>query len=99
MTSLVNNIFSVLQITLIDIVLSGDNMGVIALAVRKLPKDQARYANIVGVAGAVLLRIFFASIITTLLLVEWTPIKLVGLIIISYGIYVTRTGINWKRKK
>lgn len=78
MESLMNNIFSALQITLLDIVLSGDNMGVIALAVRKLPEKQAKIANIIGVAGAVLLRIFFASIITTLLLMEWLPVKLVG---------------------
>lgn len=78
MESLLNNIFSALEITLLDIVLSGDNMGIIALAVRKLPPKQAKIANMVGVAGAILLRIFFASIVTTLLLVEWIPVKLVG---------------------
>lgn len=71
-------LFRALQITLIDIVLSADNVGIIALAVRKLPKKQARIANLVGVAGALFLRILFASIITTLMSIEWLPIKLIG---------------------
>lgn len=78
METILNSIFSALQITMIDIVLSGDNMGVIALAVRKLPEKQAKTANIVGVSCAILLRILFASVITTILLIEWLPIKLIG---------------------
>lgn len=78
METILNSIFSALQITMIDIVLSGDNMGVIALAVRKLPEKQAKTANIVGVSCAILLRILFASAITTILLIEWLPIKLIG---------------------
>ena len=78
MDEILLSIFSILQITLIDIVLSGDNMGVIALAVRNLPKEQAKMANLIGVCGALCMRIIFASIITTLLMIEWLPIKLVG---------------------
>jgi YjbE family integral membrane protein len=73
-----NSIFAALQITMIDIVLSGDNMGVIALAVRKLPQKQAKMANLIGVSGAIFLRILFASVITSIMLIEWLPIKLIG---------------------
>lgn len=54
---------AVLQIILIDIVLSGDNAVVIALACRNLPPEQRRLGVLWGVAGAVVLRIaltFFA---------------------------------------
>lgn len=78
MEELLISIFSILQITLIDIVLSGDNMGVIALAVRNLPKTQARLANFIGVCGALIMRVIFASLITTLLMIQWLPIKLFG---------------------
>jgi YjbE family integral membrane protein len=78
MTGLLNSIFAILQVTLIDIVLSGDNMGVIALAIRNLPPKIAKRANFVGVVGAILLRIVFASVITTLLMIEWLPIKILG---------------------
>jgi YjbE family integral membrane protein len=71
-------ILSALQITMLDIVLSGDNVGVIALAIRNLDKKQAKLASIVGVSGAIGLRIFFASIVTLIMKVEWLPIKLVG---------------------
>ena len=78
MGNILMSIFAVLQITMIDVVLSGDNMGVIALAVRHLPKDEAKRANIIGVAGAIFMRILFAAIITSLMMIEWLPIKLAG---------------------
>lgn len=71
-------ILAALQITMLDIVLSGDNVGVIALAIRNLNPKDAKLASIVGVSGAIGLRIFFASIVTVIMTVEWLPIKLVG---------------------
>ncbi|APM39615.1 TerC family protein [Clostridium kluyveri] len=67
-----------LQITLLDIVLSGDNIGVIALATRDLPKKHAKSASIIGVFVAIFLRIVFACLITYILLIKWLPIKLIG---------------------
>lgn len=67
-----------LQITLLDIVLSGDNIGVIALATRDLPKKHAKSASIIGVFAAIFLRIVFACLITYILLIKWLPIKLIG---------------------
>ena len=56
-----------LGILAIDLILSGDNAVVIALAVRQLKGDTRRRAIILGATGAVLLRLFFAAIITFLL--------------------------------
>ena len=47
---------AVLQIIMIDIVLSGDNAVVIALACRNLPPEQRKRGIFWGVAGAVGLR-------------------------------------------
>lgn len=69
---------SILEITLLDITLSGDNVSVIALAIRKLPEKQAKLASLIGVGGAVSIRILFTCIITLILAIEWLPIKLVG---------------------
>jgi YjbE family integral membrane protein len=69
---------SVLEITLLDITLSGDNVSVIALAIGKLPEKQAKLASLIGVGGAVGIRILFTCIITLILAIEWLPIKLVG---------------------
>jgi YjbE family integral membrane protein len=55
---------SSLSIILINIVLSGDNSVVIAMAVHSLPKDQRTKGIIIGTIGAVLLRVvctWFAS--------------------------------------
>ena len=71
-------IIPVLQIALLNIVLSGDNVGVIALAIRKLDPKTAKKVSMIGISGAIILRIFFASILTLIMDVEWLPIKLIG---------------------
>ncbi|MEN1969248.1 TerC family protein [Lentibacillus sp. N15] len=56
-----------LKIIAIDIILSGDNAIVIAMATRRLPKDKQNKAIIMGTVGAVILRILFAVLIVYLL--------------------------------
>ncbi len=67
---------ALVQIILINIVLSGDNAVVIALACRSLPPQQQKRAIIAGSVGAIVLRIvltFFA-----VYLLELPYLKLVG---------------------
>ncbi|UYN93925.1 MAG: TerC family protein [Enhydrobacter sp.] len=64
------------QIILVNIVLSGDNALVIALACRNLPKGQQKPAILVGSAGAIALRIVFVLIVDQLLQIGF--LKLVG---------------------
>lgn len=67
---------ALLQIIMINIVLSGDNAVVIALASRSLPPAQQKKAIIFGSVGAIVLRIvltFFAIMLLTL-----PYLKLVG---------------------
>lgn len=78
MDSIITFILAGLQITLLDIVLSGDNVGVIALAIRNLDPKQAKTASIIGVTGAIVMRVLFASVITVIMGVGWLPIKLIG---------------------
>ena len=65
-----------LQIIGIDILLSGDNAVVIALACRSLPVHQRRRGIILGAAAAIVLRILFAAFIVHLLAVPY--LKIVG---------------------
>jgi YjbE family integral membrane protein len=60
-------LLQVLQIVWIDLLLSGDNAVVIALACRSLPPGQKRLGIFLGAATAVGLRIVFALIISRLL--------------------------------
>jgi len=62
---------AVLQIVAIDIVLSGDNAVVIALACRNLPVAQRRIGILWGVAGAVLLRVLLTVFAVRLLGFPW----------------------------
>ncbi|NMM63004.1 TerC family protein [Clostridium sp. P21] len=78
MDNLITCIIGAFQITLLDIVLSGDNIGVIALATKDLPEKYAKKASAIGVFAAVTLRIIFTCFVTYILLIEWLPIKLVG---------------------
>jgi YjbE family integral membrane protein len=65
-----------LKIIIIDLLLSGDNAVVIALACRNLPPQQQKWGIIIGAGAAVVLRILFASFITVLMLTPY--LKLVG---------------------
>ena len=67
---------AVLQIILIDILLSGDNAVVIALACRNLSGRQRRLGIIWGVGGAIGLRVILTFFAVTLLTVSY--VKLVG---------------------
>src|SRR5574343_2003616 len=64
------------QIILIDIVLSGDNAVVIALACRNLPPEQRRQGVFWGVIGAVALRVVLTVFAALVMDVPW--LKLVG---------------------
>lgn len=67
---------SVLKIIWIDILLSGDNALVIALACRNLPDHQRKWGMILGAGAAVTLRVVFATIIVVLMTIPY--LKLVG---------------------
>src|SRR6476646_2109837 len=80
---------AVLQIIWIDILLSGDNAVVIALACRKLPMRQRMWGIVLGTVVAISLRVGFTGIVTTLmtmpyvkliggLLLFWIAVKLLG---------------------
>lgn len=65
-----------LQIIWINVLLSGDNAVVIALACRTLPKAQRIWGMVLGAGVAVLLRIVFTGVVTQLM--ELPYLKLVG---------------------
>ena len=78
-----------LEIVVINILLSGDNAVVIALACRNLPKRQRRWGIIWGAGGAVVLRIILTFFAVSLLklpylnliggvLLVWIGIKLIS---------------------
>lgn len=58
---------TLLKIIMIDIVLSGDNAVVIAMAAANVPKDQQKKAIFWGTFGAIGLRLIFAALVVTLL--------------------------------
>jgi YjbE family integral membrane protein len=68
--------FAALQIIYVNILLSGDNAVVIALACRDLPPAQRRWGVIWGAAGAIVLRIILTIFAVQLLLLPW--LKVVG---------------------
>src|ERR1700687_2873084 len=67
---------AVLQIIWIDVLLSGDNAVVIALACRKLPARQRMWGIVLGTLVAISLRVGFTGIVTSLMTMPY--VKLVG---------------------
>ena len=64
------------QIIFINVLLSGDNAIVIALACRGLPEQQRRWGLIFGAGMAALLRIVFTVILASLMMLSY--VKLIG---------------------
>ncbi|NQD64485.1 TerC family protein [Bacillus haikouensis] len=86
-------VIALLKIIAIDIILSGDNAIVIAMATRGLPKELQNKAIFWGTAGAVILRILFAAIIVYLLKIPF--VHLIGgilLLWIAYKVLVEEEG-------
>jgi YjbE family integral membrane protein len=71
-----------LEIIWVNILLSGDNAVVIALAARSLPARQQSTAIIAGSGAAVVLRIFLTLAAAELLMLPW--LKIVGALLLLY---------------
>ena len=74
--------FQLLEIAWINLLLSGDNAVVIALACRALPPEQRRLGILLGGGAAVALRIVFTVAVVTLLNVPY--LKLIGGILLLW---------------
>lgn len=70
------------QIILINIVLSGDNAVVIALAARSLPAHQQKQAVFWGAGAAVVMRILLTIIAVELL--RWPYLKIIGAVLLFW---------------
>jgi YjbE family integral membrane protein len=73
---------SLLEIIGVNIVLSGDNAVVIALASRTLPREQRRTAILLGSAGAILMRIALTVAAVELLRLPW--LRLTGALLLLW---------------
>lgn len=72
----------VLKIIMIDLLLSGDNAVVIALACRNLPAEQRRKGIMFGVGGAIGLRVVLTFFAVSLLALPY--LKLVGALLLIW---------------
>jgi YjbE family integral membrane protein len=73
---------ALLKIMWINILLSGDNAVVIAMACRGLPPRQRLWGMVLGAGVAVLLRIIFTGVVASLMLLPY--LKLIGGIALFY---------------
>src|SRR5688500_13091838 len=76
---------ALLQIIGINIVLSGDNAVVIALACRSLPPRQQRLGIILGAGAAVVLRMIFTGFVVFLMATPY--LKLLGGVLLFWIAY------------
>jgi YjbE family integral membrane protein len=74
-------LLAVLQIIWIDLLLSGDNAVVIALACRNLPPRQRLSGLVLGTGVAITMRVAFAGVITTLMTIPYLKIAGGGLLL------------------
>jgi YjbE family integral membrane protein len=67
-------ISGLLSVIIVNVILSGDNAVVIAMAVRSLPRAQRQKGILVGAGGAVLLRIVLTFFVASLLQIPYLKI-------------------------
>lgn len=85
------------SITLINLILSGDNAVIIALASRNLPHDQRKKAVLWGSAGAVILRIILTMIAAMLLEIPYLQFAGgLALLYIAIGLIGDKKEVNCK---
>jgi YjbE family integral membrane protein len=88
------------QIAYLNLLLSGDNALVIALAVRALPRHKRVLGQIWGAVGAVVLRLVFLGVVMYLLEVPF--LKLVGgllLVWIAFKLVQSESGVESEVKR
>ena len=83
---LLQALWAVLAIILIDIVLAGDNALVIGMAANRLPEEQRKRVILWGTIGAVAIRFVSVAVLTSLLLIP--GLRLIGGLALIY--------IGWK---
>ncbi|MFV0557679.1 MAG: TerC family protein [Enterococcus sp.] len=74
-----------LSIIMLNLVLSGDNAVVIALATRKLDPEQCKKAIFIGTAGAVVMRVLLMLVAIELLAIPF--VKIIGSLCLLYIAY------------
>ncbi|MBS0241852.1 MAG: TerC family protein [Proteobacteria bacterium] len=73
---------ALVQIMVINVILSGDNAVVIALACRSLPKNQRLWGIVLGALVAVVMRVVFTVGVATLLTTPW--LKVIGSVLLLW---------------
>src|SRR5947209_5217248 len=82
---LLSFVTGLLSIIVINIILSGDNAVVIAMASRTLPPRQRRRAILLGGLGAIVLRILFTAVASLLLNIPF--LELIGGLLLVWIAY------------
>lgn len=73
---------ALLEIIWVNILLSGDNAVVIALAARTLPENQQKKAIVIGSGAAIVMRIILTLVAAKLLMLPY--LKIIGAILLVY---------------
>ncbi|MBI4333951.1 MAG: TerC family protein [Chloroflexi bacterium] len=82
-----------LNITLIDLALSGDNAIVIGMAAASLPREKRKWAILIGGAGAIGLRMALTSIATLLMLIPLIS-AIGGLVLVWVAYKLLKLDVN-----
>ena len=79
---------SFMQIIFINLAVSCDNIGVIALSTKDLPPKKAAQARYIGIGLSLVLKLVFMGLIGALLSMPWLHIRIVGgalLLYVTFG--------------
>lgn len=78
-------LWTILSITMIDLILSGDNAAIIAIAVQGLPQHIQKKASVYGITIAIILQVIFTFMATWLMTIPYlTALGGISLLVITW---------------
>lgn len=78
---------AILRIVLLDLLISCDNISVIALITHNLPPRKQMLASRFGLGMSLVMKILFTSLVSVLFGISWLHIRLIGGIMLIYVVY------------
>jgi predicted tellurium resistance membrane protein TerC len=88
-----DNLFALLTLTFLEIVLGIDNIIFISIVTDKLPKDKQKFARVLGLFLAMLMRIILLALITQLAVLDNTLFEVFDIDITGKGLILLGGGL------
>ncbi|PKM95038.1 MAG: hypothetical protein CVU84_06870 [Firmicutes bacterium HGW-Firmicutes-1] len=86
-----------LRVMLFNLLLSIDNISIIALSVKDFPDKMAKRISLISMSIGIVLKIFISTLLINIFMISWLPVRLIGgiiLLVITWNLLRTQDHTN-----